>query len=1109
MRFGSSLTSLSSYRSHSLRFVFTIIPAMLAANDALAARPEPPAIDRDVHLVDNGEFLDPYIPALRTSNDGRVAVEVESGTINVYLMVPEKVDASWHLTTPGTSKILADQSPFRDGIRHAPFDNRYYSHQTICETTNAFPSPDDDANPYVCGANGNNDCYDLTHVGWTRGSDENEPTRLWGTPLTVEVQHPKTPQARIVDVRVGDSVGGPNLPSPVFWETTVTSDGRLLVGRFGRRNDWTFINARTGQPFTGRYDMVYSLIEDGAEACDVRQWQRFFPIAHAPYDPRMKGKYGIAAFPFRGGEGRPVPETVDFGGTYPWIDREGNNLFMTTLSMELSEQGSAYPNRCLPNTVCLDRENDSSLKGDAVAGLWTQGKLVHMDNLLNNIDWGLPIDPAGHRLVTMYESADGSAVEVRAGSGGRNKIHEYRALRGRTHNSAIQDSVQSLFNHHAELRPKSPRDIVWLMSNGKATDELVFDDYIDPDGFIVSSMIAALGLRSNASVRYNNGYSSRSGFSEDVHLQNAATGRSDRWQIPAFGLVAAGTGRAEPIALGGIHGRGFWLDGDNEIRYLIESQPQDPANSDWYVGIFIDSRFANDNGQRNLIRYPDGSALRLDGRRDLLFVLDNNVVKRLRLPQTLPQTGWAHLALNLSDRNRNITVLHNGYALESFRIDEGFFNLVPGNLIVGGSGGFRGWVDDFKVFAHNMNPEVACNQAGGTLVGVNGNSQWRSVADRYPQSSHAAINRLVDASGRDTFSQYACYTNYRDDDGIDVNTPPTGTVSIREAINFPEGPIVHNQPRPDSTQNRFCQSCHHASATGGLGLDALALNASLSANEDPRRQPTQHLRMVHGNIPAGWLNGRVTQATQVGREGFMLDPLLLTRQRPAPQPEPSAPSTVGFDRAAIEVSEAAGSVVARIALSAPANDVTSVDVATSVDSAKSGTDFYGKYRKLSFQPGETEKRLEIAILNDTVQEDLEQFKVRLFNPNDLEIGQRFLTVNIADDDDGSVPTLSVESLVVSEADRLASVVITLTPAATTPVTVHIATQPDQATNGSDYYGLHRVVEFAAGETRKTVPITILNDNEVEPEESFKIRLFGETGTSVGTRRGTVSIVSDD
>jgi len=44
--------------------------------------------------------------------------------------------------------------------------------------------------------------------------------------------------------------------------------------------------------------------------------------------------------------------------------------------------------------------------------------------------------------------------------------------------------------------------------------------------------------------------------------------------------------------------------------------------------------------------------------------------------------------------------------------------------------------------------------------------------------------------------------------------------------------------------------------------------------DDPRRQPTEHMRMVHGNIPAGWLNGLITEAAQAGREGFMLDPYL-------------------------------------------------------------------------------------------------------------------------------------------------------------------------------------------------------------------------------------------
>jgi len=672
------------------------------------------------------------------------------------------------------------------------------------------------------------------------------------------------------------------------------------------------------------------------------------------------------------------------------------------------------------------------------------------------------------------------------------------------------DSVQSLFNHDAQLFPRTPRDVVWHMSNGKATDELVFDDYLNPDGFIVSSMMASL---SDRYPRYNNGFSRNTGFSEDVHMQNAATAVPERWRIPKFGRVAAGTGRVEPIALGGIHGRGFWLDGSNSIRYSVPDQPRDPANSDWYVSLFVDSRFADDGQQRNLIRYPDGTSLSLEGRSDLLFMNSGTVMQRVSLPQTLPRAGWAHIALNLSDRNRNISIFHNGYTIQTIRLDDGFFNITPGELVVGGGGSFRGWIDDFKVFAQNSNEEVACNHAAGTLIGIDGNTAWNNVAARYPQSSHAAINQLVAASGRETFARYACYTDYNDVMGIDVLNMPANTVSIREAINFPEGPVVHNQPRPDSVNNEFCLSCHHAEAPGGLDLEALTLDNSLTATNDPRRQPTQHLRLVHGNIPAGWLDGRVREAVQAGAEGFLLDPVMLTRERPNdpndPNDPPNDPVSVSFAEPTMQVDEAIGWVDITITLSAASSDDTSVYFATMDDSAKQGADYYGYAENLIFKAGETEKQVSLQILDDTAEEGNEAFKARLFDNQGLDLGQARLDMTITDNDDGTVPTISVGSVVVSEADKSAGVPVSLSLAANVPVTVHMATAPDQAVNGVDYYGLYQVISFAPGETEVIVPVEILDDQQAEPDEQFTVSLFQPSGGAIGTKTATVTINNDD
>ena len=46
-------------------------------------------------------------------------------------------------------------------------------------------------------------------------------------------------------------------------------------------------------------------------------------------------RFGIAAYPFRDVEGNEIPDGDDIMATYPWMNREGNNLFFTTVHATL------------------------------------------------------------------------------------------------------------------------------------------------------------------------------------------------------------------------------------------------------------------------------------------------------------------------------------------------------------------------------------------------------------------------------------------------------------------------------------------------------------------------------------------------------------------------------------------------------------------------------------------------------------------------------------------------------------------------------------------------------------------------------------------------------
>ncbi|MCC1498400.1 hypothetical protein, partial [Alcanivorax sp. 1008] len=102
---------------------------------------------------------------------------------------------------------------------------------------------------------------------------------------------------------------------------------------------------------------------------------------------------------------------------------------------------------------------------------------------------------------------------------------------------------------------------------------------------------------------------------------------------------------------------------------------------------------------------------------------------------------------------------------------------------------------------------------------------------------------------------FLCFADTRNQDGwVDLNNLPSDVLPLRSALLTPEGAVTFNRPRPDSSGNPFCLSCHTDDGSGhrpaSLLVDAL-IPSSLLMQDDPRRQPIQPPAKVYGNLPAG------------------------------------------------------------------------------------------------------------------------------------------------------------------------------------------------------------------------------------------------------------------
>ncbi|AWB64998.1 hypothetical protein C2869_00435 [Saccharobesus litoralis] len=857
------------------------------------ALPEQPAIDRDVHMTENRQYLNPTIPTLVTSADGRVGIShrIElvngGGNIAFRLQVPEKIEQPFLESPAGTfilsypNALAPDEAGLNPTGTNQEVGGSNSSHAGLCDPSSA---PDSTIrNPRACGAD---DCYDLVIV---RAEDVGNPSwQLTGTPVEVRVANPKTPEARIVDVTAGDVVRGSTFGFLQFFEPVITSDGRLMTARVGANGQFSW-NDNSGARRTSTSDMVYfvndnpdnpTLNNESLGACDVRQWDQIRPMAHAPYDDTINTRYGFAMQPFRDPNGEVLHEYQSMG-TYPWIDRDGDNITFTNIGTDLIGNRD-YQSRC-PQDVgnCANEstsETNGLLQGRVMMGLWTRGKMVLLDNMVNNIDFGLASLDRTHREVRLYEANGSYDGYTRVGNG-RENVHDNMPLSS-SGNSTFFDSNEHRFNYLENMRPITPADVTWLASSGRSTDEIPLDDYMNPNSFINANMVQVVTFRKNNNGSWN--WQDERRITQNGRVQNAATATNDSWVIPTHGAIL-GDGRVEPIAKGGIHGKGYWLDGAGSgLSFDIPAQPSDILDSPWYYGIFVDTR--NVTGERSLISFPDGSEIRINGTNQIRYYnAVGTLVRTITSSQTFSEGAWAHLGVQMSNRNRTIQTYVNGYRIDEFNHNSALFQVTPGALVVGvsqtnGVSDYTGWIDDFKVFAETVNVEVACNHAGGTLAGVTNNapSQWTNLANNLPTASHTRITNELAENGELTYNQYACYHDYSDDYAAHLANIPSGMVGIRDAINFPEGPIFRDRPRPDSSQNAFCLSCHTADGNDGMSIAALTLNASVNAPDDHRRQPMQPDPLVYGHIPANWLGqGRPANAFIADAHGYQIDNLVL------------------------------------------------------------------------------------------------------------------------------------------------------------------------------------------------------------------------------------------
>ncbi|MEI6162031.1 MAG: Calx-beta domain-containing protein, partial [Roseococcus sp.] len=222
------------------------------------------------------------------------------------------------------------------------------------------------------------------------------------------------------------------------------------------------------------------------------------------------------------------------------------------------------------------------------------------------------------------------------------------------------------------------------------------------------------------------------------------------------------------------------------------------------------------------------------------------------------------------------------------------------------------------------------------------------------------------------------------------------------------------------------------------------------------------------------------------------------------------PSVTLSDASIMEGQSGTKELVFTVTLSQASADAVTIPWSTQDGTAQAGSDYRAAAGSVTFAPGETSKTISVTILGDAVVEGNESFNLLLGAPSGATIADGTGIGTILNDD--VLPSLSIANAQTTEGDtgtKQLVFTVTLSQAATGPVTVAYTTRDGTALAGSDYIALSGSLSFAAGETSKTIAVSLRGDTVDEIDESFEIALSGLTGASFAQSSARGTILNDD
>ena len=380
------------------------------------------------------------------------------------------------------------------------------------------------------------------------------------------------------------------------------------------------------------------------------------------------------------------------------------------------------------------------------------------------------------------------------------------------------------------------------------------------------------------------------------------------------------------------------------------------------------------------------------------------------------------------------------------------------------------------------------------------------VSDDTRQEGNETFTVSLSSPQNATLRKEVGTATIEDNDGTDLPTLAIDDAEVSEG----GGNAVFSVIRSGQTTETVTVEYETLDGTASAGFDYVTKEGTLTflANETSK---TIEVTVLDDSDVEGEETFRVTLTNP--QNATLLDDRGIARIRDDEGVEPPQPGVPTLAINDVTVSEGGGSAVFSVRLRGQSTETVTVTYGTSNGSAIADSDYMASNGTLVFQPGQQAKTIAVAVSDDTLLEGNETFTVSLSDPPNATLLKGVGTATIVDNDGNQTPpgppTLAIYDVTVTEGSGSAVFRVSLNTESTEVVTVDYSTFDGTATAGSDYRATGGTLTFEPGDTRKTVTVPVLDDSDVEGNETFKVRLSDARNATLGDQEATGTIRDDE